>query len=295
MEYKDEQVSLFKRLIVLQRNGDGPSPIEAAVLKASWYEPKHGNNTSRKKITNVHGSMLVSTCLADLVALEEKDRAATHLKCTKQGELRELYNNCKGGCVCEGQNCKAKGFFLCMSCDPVVGVMKKKVCGVKACIAAHEKLGAARPRPLPNKGGAPSRGTKRNSKALALKEHTDDESEDSSDSELPDGGVGGRVSDLSDAESAPESRSDDEDGTSSSDEDALFGKSLHCKEYNWEEGALYKVYWSEQKRYLIGQYCGPARKTGVTMYYADDDTVCMHKFNEQWHILKVPQAAPDGA
>jgi len=275
MEYKDEQVSLFKRLIVLQRNGEGPSPIEAGVLKTSWYAPN--KKTSRKKITNVHGSMLVSTCLADLQAAEDKDSAAVLSKCTKQGELRELYNNCKGGCVCEGQNCKAKGFFLCMSCDPVVGVMKKKVCGVKACIAAHEKLGAARPRPLPNKVGAPSRGNKRKSKVLALKEKdTDDESDDNSDSELPNGGVGGRVSDVSDAESGPESRSDDdEDGTSSSDEDAsfVFGKSLHCKEYNWEEGALYNVYWPEQKRFLTGQYCGPARKTGVTMYYAGDDTV----------------------
>ena len=283
--------------MLLQRNGDGPSPIEAVVLKASWYEPKHGNNTARKKITNVHGSMLVSTCLADLIAIQDKDSAAAISKCTKQGELRELYNNCKGGCVCEGQNCKAKGFFLCMSCDPVVGVMKKKVCGVKACIEAHEKLGAARPRPLPNKVGAPSRGTKRKSKVLALKEKdTDDENDDGSDSELPNGGVGGRVSDVSDAESAPESCSDDDqDGTSSSDEDPVLGKNLHCKEYNWEEGALYNVYWPEHKKFLTGQYYGPARKTGVSMYYAEDDTVCMHKFNGQWHIVKVPQAAPDGA
>ena len=57
---------------------------------------------------------------------------------------------------------------------------------------------------------------------------------------------------------------------------------------------IVNVYWPEQKRFLTGQYSGPARKTGVMLYYAGDDTVVMHKFNGQWHIVKVPQAAPDG-
>jgi hypothetical protein len=105
---------------------------------------------------------------SDLVNLQrEKIRNEADVVAAKgdyQTDLRAKYDKCKGGCTCTGTSCvlpvrlvKAKGLFLCMSCLPLVGVIKKKICLVKKCIAARSVVDAMWSPPLPNKASAPKR------------------------------------------------------------------------------------------------------------------------------------------
>jgi len=157
VEYFEEKSRQFACVIEAQRGPKQRTAIGDGVVRVCWYEPKHTNKTNCERLTSVHGSMLAS----DLVNLQrEKIRKEAEVGAAKgdyQTDLRAKYDKCKGGCTCTGTSCEAKGLFLCMSCVPLVGLMKKKICQVKKCIAARSDANAMWSPPLPNKASAPKR------------------------------------------------------------------------------------------------------------------------------------------
>ena len=80
----------------------------------------------------------------------EQEEASVTKKVAYQDELRTLYDKCKGGCTCESANCKVKGLYLCMTCEPSAGVMKKQI---SAKLRSVSKPNAIYQPPLPAKPG----------------------------------------------------------------------------------------------------------------------------------------------
>ena len=118
--------------------------------------------------------------------------------------------------------------------------------------------------------------------------------------------LNGRVSDMdissagSDSEddafdSQHESEESDEDPH---DDDLLFAaveKSVHRKGYPWTLGAHYRVFWPTLGTWLVGQYDGPALRTGVTLWYECDDSVATHLYKDKWHITPYRATGPEEA
>ena len=279
-------------LIDAQRRGNGSTPINDNVLPTSFYQPKHPNNTTRQRITQVHGSMLA----CDLVQLQreqlEKAAAAASAKDDYQNELRAAYEKCKAGCTCTGAACEAKGYFLCLSCVPLVGIMKKHICQVRKCIEARAVTNALWDPPLPNKASARKRQKADNSRPSRIRKEVSSSEYAESEGDVATGGHedGGRVSDVPDLSEGSDGDSESSGSSHDSDNDLLLHdtllakeKSVHFKGYAWEVGRFYKVWWRDVSKWLWGQYV-KGSNTGVTLYYEADDTVATHLYVDDWHI-----------
>lgn len=302
VSYLREKNRQFKLLVDAQRDSDA-TPINRKILQVTWCDLQRKATTRKLKITNSHGSMLMSDVWQRQQEIIEQEEASVTKKVAYQDELRTLYDKCKGGCTCESANCKAKGLYLCMTCEPSAGVMKKQICQVKKCIEARGKPNAIYQPPLPAKSGARSKPNSVGHKRRSRDE--DEEEEEEGDGEfVPE--ENGRVSDMdissagSDSEddafdSQHESEESDEDPH---DDDLLFAaveKSVHRKGYPWTLGAHYRVFWPTLGKWLVGQYDGPALRTGVTLWYECDDSVATHLYKDKWHITPYRATGPEEA
>ena len=214
-----------------------------------------------------------------------------------QTDLRAKYDKCKGGCTCTGTSCEAKGLFLCMSCQPLIGVMKKKICQVKKCIAARAVVNAMWSPPLPNKASAPKRQKRLPVAEVLSSDYGDDDAEEEerehAEEDSHDDEDGGRISDVADLSSESDEGEGDESESGDSDDNEPaylrafenINPSVHYKTYPWQMGAFYKVFWVQEKKWLTGQYIR-SNKLGVTMYYDSDDTDATHLYKDNWHIIQ---------
>jgi hypothetical protein len=304
VEYFQEKSRQFACVIEAQRGPKQRTPIGDGVVKACWYEPKHTNKTRCERLTSVWGSMLAS----DLVNLQrEKIRNevdAVAAKSDYQKDLRTKYDKCKGGCACTGTSCENKGLFLCMSCLPLVGVIKKKICLVKKCIAARSVVDAMWSPPLPNKASAPKRQKRlpaAERREVLSSDYSDDDAEEEEREHAEEDRLciynvedGGRISDVpdvssesdvSDVSSESDEREGDERKSGDSDDDEPACPSVHYKTYAWQMGAFYKVFWVQENKWLTGQYIS-SNKLGVKLYYEVDDTDAVHLYRDKWRIIK---------
>ena len=300
LEYFEEKTRLFKCVIEAQR-GPPRTAIGEGVVRVCWYEAKHTNKTNCERLTAVHGSMLAS----DLINLQRekirKEDEAVAAKGDYQADLRAKYDKCKGGCTCTETSCQAKGLFLCMSCQPLVGVMKKQICQVKKCIAARSVVNAMWSPPLPNKPSAPKRQKRVRREAEVSSDYGDDDAEEEERQHVqedrlvcfPDYEDGGRISDVPDFSSESEEEGDKSEGHDSDDDEPAYlhafekhvNPNVHYKTYPWQNGSFYKVFWVQEKKWLTGQ-CVRSNTRGVTLYYASDDTDAIHLYKDNWHIIE---------
>jgi hypothetical protein len=259
--------------------------MQKNIVRASYYNPSHRNKSKVRRVTSEYGSMAASDLWERQGAMRNADEAAANTRMKKQADLRELYDKCKDSCTCEGDTCKARGFFLCMTCDPCT--VKKQICGVKKCIEARAKPGAVYVTPLPGKPG-------QSRKRKAGENQTRNRNEDETDSDFELGNADADSdsdSEASDGINEADSESDSDDSDDSDDSALVFAnvaRSIHKKSYNWQNGAFYRVFWSDQGKWLIGQYDTDGKnpfKTGVELYYEADDTVATHLYRDKWHIL----------
>ena len=153
----------------------------------------------------------------------------------------------------------------------------------------------------PAKPGARS---KRN--PVGRKRRSRDEDEEEGDGEfVPEESIeNGRVSDVDISSAGSEDDAfDSHDESEESDidphdEDLLFAaveKSVHRKGYAWTMGAHYRVFWPTLGVWLVGQYNGPALRTGVTLWYESDDSVATHLYKDKWHITPYRATGPKEA
>jgi hypothetical protein len=245
---------------------------------------------------------------SDLVNLQRekirKEVEAVAAKGNYQTDLRAKYDKCKGGCTCTGTSCEARGLFLCMSCLPLVGVMKKKICQVKKCIAARSDVNAMWSPPLPNKASAPKRQKRlpaAERREVLSSDYSDDDAEEEEREHAEEDRLciyiaedGGRISDVPDVSSESDvpdvssesdEREEDERKSGDSDDDEPAYPSVHYKTYAWQMGAFYKVFWVQENKWLTGQYIS-SNKLGVKLYYEVDDTDAVHLYRDKWRIIK---------
>ena len=156
---------------------------------------------------------------------------------------------------------------------------------------------------LPAKPGAKSK-----SNSVGRKRRSRDEEEEEGDGEfVPEEEIieNMRVSDMdmssgagSDDGAFDSNDEIEESDVDSHDDDLLFAaveKSVHRKGYAWTMGAHYRVFWPTLGVWLVGQYDGPALRTGVTLWYESDDSVATHLYKDKWHITPYRATGPKEA
>ena len=195
VSYLREKNRQFKLLVDAQRDSDA-TPINRKILQVTWCDLQRKATTRKLKITNSHGSMLMSDVWQRQQEIIEQEEASVTKKVAYQDELRTLYDKCKGGCTCESANCKAKGLYLCMTCEPSAGVMKKQIYAIgklrSVSKPAQSPMLYYQP-PLPAKSGARSKPNSVGHKRRSRDE--DEEEEEEGDGEfVPE--ENGRVSDM---------------------------------------------------------------------------------------------------
>ena len=82
--------------------------------------------------------------------IEDAEQEEERKREAKKGDLRVLYDACKDGCSCEGSVCLASGIYVCFTCEPAHGNIKKGWCQKAICKQARVVCPALVP-PLPKK------------------------------------------------------------------------------------------------------------------------------------------------
>jgi len=130
-----------------QRDDKVVSPIERGLIQTQWYEPP---KKKTYKISNIWGSFLAKDLMLTMKDIEDAEQEEERKREAKKGDLRVLYDACKDGCSCEGSVCLASGIYVCFTCEPAHGNIKKGWCQKAICKQARVVCPALVP-PLPKK------------------------------------------------------------------------------------------------------------------------------------------------
>jgi len=277
-EYFVEKIRLLGLVIEHQRDDKVVSPIERGLIQTQWYEPP---KKKTYKLTHIWGSFLAKDLMLTMKEIDDAEKEEERRRLVKKGDLRVLYDACKDGCSCEGSVCLASGIYVCFTCEPAHGNIKKGWCQKAICKQARVVCPPLVP-PLPKKAkvartravGGPSASQGRGRKKAVVEEvesATEEESEENSEY---------------DGES--KSAESDDDVDSELDESAVAHTDVT---YSYVVGSRYKVFWQAGSRgdlpaaWLTCTCLAKKHKNGVWMEYDDDGTSCLHDHRSDWQIV----------
>jgi len=277
-EYFIEKIRLLGLVIEHQRDDTVVSPIERGLIQTKWYE-KPKNKTF--KITNVWGSFLAKDLLLTMKDIQDAEEEEERKRAAKKDDLWVLYDLCKGGCRCEGSVCLASGIYVCFTCEPVHGNIRRGFCQKAICKKARLVSPPLVP-PLPKKAkvrrtravGGPS-ASQRPGRKKAVVEEPESETEEESEEN----------SEYGESKSA---ESDDDGVDSELDESGVARTDVT---YRYVVGGRYKVFWQAGSRgdlpaaWLTCTCLAKKHKNGVWMEYDDDGTSCLHDHRTDWQIV----------
>ena len=129
VQHDDMAVEMGRRAALQRKQmAMSPSPLEAGVVKTSWFKKKELPN-GNFRIPAHQGSLAGSNLLEGKEAVEIKIANTVEIKESETKARREAYEKCRAGCVCNGDVCAAAGLYLCRFCN----TYKKQKCGVQRC------------------------------------------------------------------------------------------------------------------------------------------------------------------
>ena len=134
-EYVEEKIRLLGLVIEHQRDVDKVvSPIEKGLIQTVWYEPP---KKKTYKLSHIWGEFLAKDLMLTMKEIDDAEKEEERKRLEKKGDLRVLYDAFKDGCSCEGSVCLASGIYVCFTCEPAHGNIRRGLCQKGICKKAR--------------------------------------------------------------------------------------------------------------------------------------------------------------